>query len=79
MRPLRDRRNSKRFQQAREEAEATGGMVCSTIAKDGTPLYFTLPRGASDEEADRAAFRAREGRPMNDVEAWVAEKARRHA
>jgi hypothetical protein len=70
----RDRRNRQAFEKARAEAGETG-MVCGYTAEDGTPHYFIVPRGASDEEIRDRAFQAIHGRPMNRAEMLLAAAA----
>ena len=58
----------------RVEAEgllAPGEVLCSTLAKDGKPLYFLCLVSDSDDVVQARAFEAREGRSLSQFEADV--------
>ena len=64
---FKNRKNSKAFKKAQESAgdeEIVGG----TYDSNGEPLYFTAPRGATEEEIRDLAFASRNGRPMSNLE-----------
>lgn len=67
-RPLRDHLNRRRFQRTEAEARASGRMVCATVNAKGKPLYFTMPRGATDAEVDAKAFAVKNGRGITEGE-----------
>jgi hypothetical protein len=52
----------------RARASENGLIVCGTYLPDGTPRYFVVAPDASEAEVRRAAFTAREGRPMSGAE-----------
>lgn len=72
----RDRRNRRQFEKAKSEAARSGGTVCGTVRADGTPVYFVVPEGASDDEVRAEAFKIREGRPMGKLERQLLDIAR---
>lgn len=43
-------------------------MVCGTIDSKGRPVYFTMPREASDMEVRSEAFKIRNGRELSQIE-----------
>lgn len=64
------------YRKTRKLAEKTGNMVCATLGPDGeTPLYFTLPKGATEGEAMAKAFEVRYGRPLSELEKTLIAKA----
>ncbi len=67
MRMFRNLRNRRSFQKTLADTD-DGEMVCGTVDLDGNPLYFTMPREATDREVRAEAFRVRHGRRMSHLE-----------
>lgn len=67
--------NQKRFKEAQREAKKTGQTVAGTL-RNGVPVYFVVPAGASEDLMDEAAFLAVNGRQRNDSERWLARMAK---
>lgn len=65
--PLRDRLNRRRFMRALAEA-GPDRMVCATTAPTGKPLYFSMPRKATEKEIAARAFEVRNGRGITEGE-----------
>ena len=75
-------RTRRAFNKARRSANRTGGMVCYTALEDGTPVYWVMPTGATDEQVALASFKQRYGRSPADHEQFVmsyADKLRARA
>ena len=64
---FKNRKNSKAFKKAQGNAKDEE-IVCGTYDSNGEPLYFTAPRGATEEEIRNLAFASRNGRPMSNLE-----------
>jgi hypothetical protein len=64
------------YEAVKAEADRLGHSLCGTVLADGTPAYFTMPRGSSDDEMEAEAFRVRNGRGMLDVERQLMTIAR---
>jgi hypothetical protein len=52
-------------------------VVCATILGDGKPVYFTMPKGVTDDLVKERAFEIRHGRKLSAVERTVDSFARR--
>ncbi len=52
-----------------------GETLCATLLPDGTPRYFVMAAGLSDEAYRDAAFCVRHGRPMSTTEEWALQQA----
>lgn len=71
--------NRQAFAEAKTQAEAEGGQVCGTYGSDGTtPVYFVMPRGASEDEIEEKAFFLREGRLPTDGERTLGTMVKKH-
>lgn len=64
------------YEEAKAEADRLGLSLCGTLEPDGTPVYFTMPQGASDDEVEARAFRVRHGREMMPMERQLLTIAR---
>ena len=70
---LKTFRNKKAFQRASETA-ADDEIVCGTLIDD-KPVYFTMPKEATEDEVRAKAFEVRTGRSMSRVEETLLSKA----
>ena len=64
---LAKRRNRARFRAAQKKA-GPDGRVCAVYSSNGEPIYFAVPKDATDEQIRRLAFQAKHGRPMTRAE-----------
>jgi hypothetical protein len=71
---FKDRKNVKAFKKAQEKA-GDDEIVCGTYDDNGEPLYFTAPRGTSEEEIRNLAFAAKNGRPLSLLENGLLDMA----
>ena len=60
--------SAKRYADACEQAERSGGQVCGVYREDGSADYFVVSADASDAAVREAAFERRAGRPMTSTE-----------
>lgn len=51
-------------------------VLCGTYDSDGNPIYFSVPKWATDEEVRLLAFEARHGRRMSKLEMTLLEFAK---
>lgn len=72
------RANKRAFREARSKAKKSGSQVCGVL-HDGVPVYFTVPKDASDAQIADAAFAAVNGRPRNDTERMLGHMAEAQA
>lgn len=68
--------NRRAFEEAKQEAETTGGMVCGTILPDGRPCYYVVPSDSDDLDLVKRAFALKNGREMTQGEQLLVEMAR---
>lgn len=67
-RTLRTLNNRLRFRWARYRAGRERQQLCATLMPSGQPVYFAMPRDASDEEIRDRAFQIRYGRELMPFE-----------
>jgi len=66
--------NKAAYDQAKQQADLFEGRVCAVRQTDeqgtptGQPIYFVVAPDATQQEIQLAAFEARHGRPMHEVE-----------
>ena len=59
----RSRQNRHAFRKTKAEA-GEDQMVCGTVLPSGKPVYFSMPRSATDTEIEAKAFEVRNGRGL---------------
>jgi len=64
---LKDRRNKRAFGRAVLDC-GDDEQVCATLDQEGTPVYFAMPKSATDADVRAKAFELREGRSLSGVE-----------
>lgn len=69
--------NRQDFEAARSLAEAEGRRLCATYKGD-TPVYFSMPPEASDQDVQDEAFRIREGRLPTEGERTIGRMIEKH-
>lgn len=73
-----NRENKRAFKEAQRKAKKSGSTVCGVL-HDGVPVYFTVPKDASQPQIADAAFAAVNGRPRTDTERMLGHMAESQA